>query len=318
VALGLADLEGPGLEASEEQVRAGSFIDLTPKLEAIERFISQGDDIQALEACDECIELTRVNAHVRGLDAVGAILLNRALVLLRLERYQECVDACDELVDRFTGTKSDQMNDFIAQALEAKCDALQKSGRQWRLITELEKIAARFSNDNSPERRLHAARALVDIAAEYSGSDDSQRQVLTYCDQALARFAEDAEPGGHVGIAGQLARAMKLKGVVLGRQGRFEELLALTGEMLTRFGGHDAPEVRKYCAAALVLSAHAFERTSRPDEALASYNELLEKDGLMAAAPYEAGTAMVNRGNLLNEVGRPQEALEQCNLAISK
>ena len=101
-----------------------------------------------------------------------------------------------------------------------------------------------------------------------------------------------------------------MKGLVLHRQNRAADALAVYEEVGHRFGDTENPEIAREVAKSLVMKSLALKRLNRAEDALAACDEVVRRFGDENPALAEQVVhALVGKGDLLSGMNRPHDAL---------
>ena len=115
-------------------------------------------------------------------------------------------------------------------------------------------------------------------------------------------------------------KALIDKGNRLCEMNRLEEALVAYDEVLSRYGGSNAPALLEGVAMALVNKGAILGRLNRLEEALADCDEVLSRYGGSNAPALLEGVAMalVNKGAILGSLNRLEEALTACDEVVGR
>ena len=169
-------------------------------------------------------------------------LVNKAFALALLDRHEEALAACNEVVERFGAGGTQEQAGAVSKALLRKGATLGGLGRHQEMLSVCDEIVKRFGESDVPEvcgvvagalvnkstalvglgRMAEALAAVDDVVRRYSGSDVPV--LRDRVEMALLTRAEICLVEGKTGEAGEAAER------VLARDG--------TGSPANLFRGH--------------------------------------------------------------------------------
>jgi len=236
--------------------------------------LRQGKLDEALAASDEVVERFGADQHREVRGVVARCLLGRAAVLHQFERWQEELDAYNEILATYSKDRS--LHDV----------ALVAGYNKIRLLLQLERFkdAVHACGDIRQEFRDDRAAQVMTAAAEvdgYRGLGQHKKvlkacdKVLKACDEVLDRFGSDADVGSRQCVA----HALYLKALSLWALGRGDEVLSLCEEIDRRFGGDPDPILRQEVAQALLDKGKALAQRARRDEAATAMDTVVARYG---------------------------------------
>ena len=115
-------------------------------------------------------------------------------------------------------------------------------------------------------------------------------------------------------------KALIDKGNRLGEMNRLEEALVAYDEVLSRYGGSNAPALLEGVVMALVNKGSALGRLNRLEEALATCDEVISRcrKNDTSVLPGQIAAALVNKGTALHILNRLEEALAAYDEVVSR
>jgi tetratricopeptide (TPR) repeat protein len=252
---------------------------------------------------------------------------NLGIVLLQLVRREEAVAAYDQVLDRYGDDPA--LREQVARALVNKGATLGGLGRPEEAVAAFDLVLDRYGDDPAPALREQTAMALVNKGARLGFMGRQEEAVAAY-DQVLDRYGDDPA------LREQAATALFYKGVRLGFMGRPEEAVAAYDQVLDRYGDDPAPALREVierarralaapalreqAARALVYKGEELGELGRLEEAVAAFDQVLDRygDDPAPALREEAAMALVNKGAALGELGRPEEAVAAYDQVLAR
>ena len=224
-----------------------------------------------------------------------------------LNRAEDTVEACDEVIRRFGKSEIPAVLVWVAKALVNKGTALSELKRPQDALAACDEVLRRFGESETPALLDSVAAALGNRGAAL-GALKRPQDALAACDEVLRRFGESETPA----LLDSVAAALGNRGAALGALNRPQDALAACDEVLRRFGESETPALLDSVAAALGNRGAALGALNRPQDALEASDEVLRRFGKSEtpALLERVASALVNRGAVLNALNRPQDALE--------
>jgi tetratricopeptide (TPR) repeat protein len=274
-------------------------------LAQIEYLIRKGEYEQALQEIDLALEETRTDGELLDKD-LTALLFVRGATLYFLDRYEEAISTCDEVVSRYMESDIPALQEDVAIALCNKGVCLRALGRDNEAIAGCDELVLWYGKSNLPELQTPVARALVNkgVCLGELGCDE---EAIAVYEEVEARYGEsELAP-----LQEQLAVALFNKGVKLGELGRDEEAFTAYEEVEARFGDSDRPALQEQVAAALGNKGVCLKSIGRHEEAIETHDEVVVRYGEsdLPMLQQQVARALFNKGVTLSELGRDEEAL---------
>lgn len=170
-------------------------------------------------------------------------------------------------------------------------------------VATYDQVVARFGDCSEAALREWVVTALMDKADTLRELSRWEEALAVYED-VLARFGDDPGPEVRVDVAG----AMLNKGALLGDLGRWGEELPVCDEVVARFGEAPEAEMRETVARAMYNKGVALSQVDRA-QAIAAYDVVVARFGDAPEAALSVALALVNMGNRLGDLDRPEEAI---------
>ena len=203
-------------------------------------------------------------------DSVVKALVNKGVILMRLERGEEAVPAFDKAVDKFETTDSPELRPVVATALVNKSSFLSGVGRTKEAITVCDQLVGSFADDDSAAEPV--ATALFNRA--------NMLGELNRVEDALAAYAELRNRFGSSRSAGVLAPVVDgqvNRAVTLFSLQRWDDALRVCDETWDRFGNHESARVLQSAWTAMTIKSAILSVQGRGNEHLAACQELLDR-----------------------------------------
>lgn len=236
--------------------------------------------------------------------SVAGALALKGEVLRRLGRYDEALQAYDDVLRRF-GDSHSSLTEPIADALLGKGVVLGCLSRHEDSINAWSEVLSRFKDATNPELRIRVARAGVNKGESLSALGRRYEAVAVLTDIA-ARFRGDEDPKIRI----QFAKALVERGFALRDLDRDEEAIQSYDEVSSYFDRSTDAILRTYVACAKVQKAFALSRLSRHDGAVRSCDWVVRRYGSEpdTALKRHVAKAMLGKAVFLTELNRESEA----------
>ena len=264
-----------------------------------------------------------------------------------LNRDEDTVEACDEVIRRFGESEIPAVLVWVAKALANKGSALCELNRPQDALEAYGEVIRRFGRSETPALLNSVATALVNKGAVL-GDLNRPQGALEACDEVVRRFGKSETPalvatalGNRGGVLVALNRpqdaleacdevvrrygesetpallervatALGNRGAALGALNRPQDALEACDEVVRRFGESETPSLLDSVASALGNRGGVLVALNRPQDALEAYDEVVRRYGESEAPALlnSVATALVNKGAVLRDLNRPQDALE--------
>ena len=234
--------------------------------------LENGDLRGALVDLDDLLEKFGQHMAPTIQDAVVKALVNKGVILMRLERGKEAMRGFDEAVERFEATGSQELRPVVATALVNKSFFLSGVGRKQDAIAVCDQLIARFAAEGSDPVAEPVATALFNRANMLAELDRVEDALAAY-DELQDRFGSNESVGVLVPVAnGQVNKAVTLFGLQ-----RWDEALRACGETWDRFGSQESFRVLQPAWTAMTIKSAILSVQGRTSEHLAACEELLKR-----------------------------------------
>jgi tetratricopeptide (TPR) repeat protein len=268
--------------------------------------------------CDLAVRRARDHARDPAMcDLTACALHCKASALTELGRFDEAIEACNQVLDRFGHAREPELREHVARALVSKGTLLLSAarrtpGRYEETLGVFDEVVDRYRDAAEPSLREHVAKAIVSrltvvveletpeatmrqLAPSHARIDQACRKVdlgqpaeaLSYFDDAISRRGGAIDPVSRTIVA----EALYNKAATLNRLGRFDDAVTCFDEVVERFGDATDPSQRAMVARALEGKGTALGRLGRSRERIATLDEVLARfSGLAGLQESVAGT----------------------------
>ena len=265
--------------------------------------------------CDKVIEVYDQHPDPAAHPQVADALITKAFTLIESGRTAEALPVYDDLVRRFGADTDPSVVRSVRWAQINTTGALNKLRRFEETLTRCGEIVERYGADPDPavivdvlSARLNKMEAL----AELQRTDEAIScfdEIVSICDG----FEDGGASGLEIRIRQDHVSALGMKSMILLLQGKPEEALAASDEVVERFGADQHPEIRSGVARCLLARAAVLHHFERFQEEIDAYNQILAaypKDRSLRDVALNAGYSEVG---LLLQLGRFDDAMHTCD-----
>ena len=242
-------------------------------------------------------------------------LFKTTVALNVLNRAEDTVEACDEVIRRFGESEIPAVLVWVAKALANKGTTLSELNRPQDALEAYGEVIRRFGRSETPALLDSVATALVNKGAVL-GALNRPQDALEACDEVVHRFGKSETPA----LLDSVAFALVNRGGALVALNRPQDALEAYDEVVRRFGKSETPALLERVATALVSKGVALGDLNYPQDALEAYDEVVRRFGESdsPALLERVAAALVNRGPVLGALNRPQDALEASDEVIRR
>lgn len=193
---------------------------------------------------------------------VAMVLVNRAIVLRRLGRFEDAIRSCNEVLDRFSRLSRSDVRKQVAKAPAIKGASLLRLDRPAEELAAYESFE-RFETALEPGHEKLQAFILYP-RGHLLGSLDRQEEAIAVYDDVAARLRRSDGPE----ILSEVAGALVSKGLALSLIGRRMEAVGVYDDIVGRFSGCSEPDIAADVAAALAFKGNTLRDRGRSEEAI--------------------------------------------------
>ena len=143
--------------------------------------------------------------------SVAGALRTKSGTLADLDRFEEALACCDDLIRRFGAATDERLLRLVARATYRRGNLLGYLGRQDREVEAYDQLIARFGNSPN-EHIIEAVLEGFDRKTRIYQDQEDLDMVIETCDDLIRRYGEHSD--WHV--ADSVARAMIRRAVALG------------------------------------------------------------------------------------------------------
>ena len=238
---------------------------------------------------------------------VAVALFNKAATLGQLNRSEEEIQACDELLRRFGDATEPALRERVAKALVNKGITLGQLSRSEEAVQAYDEVVRRLGDATEPALREQVAKALVNKGVTLGQLSRGDEAVQAY-DEVLRRFGDTTEAA----LREPVARTLVNKGARLGWLDRREEAIQACDEVLRRFGDATEPALREQVARALVNKGITLGELSRSEDEIQAYDDVVRRfgDATEPALREQVAKALVYKGITLGGLSRSEEGIQ--------
>ena len=203
-------------------------------------------------------------------EPVASALANKGAALHALNRPQDALTACDEMVRRFGENETPALRESIANTLLHKGAALGRLNRPQDTLTVCDEVVRRFGESEIPALLESVAKALANKGAALHALNRPQ-DALTVYDEVVRRFGESEIPA----LLESVAKALANKGAALHALNRPQDALTVYDEVVRRFGESDSPVFSVEVKEALLRRADIEIRSRQYEKAVETASRVI-------------------------------------------
>ena len=242
-------------------------------------------------------------------------LFKTTVALNVLNRAEDTVEACDEVIRRFGESEIPAVLVWVAKALANKGTTLSELNRPQDALEAYGEVIRRFGRSETPALLDSVATALVNRGAVL-GALNRPQDALEASDEVIRRFGKSETPA----ILERVATALGNRGAALVALNCPQDALEACDEVIRRFGKSETPAILERVATALGNRGAALVALNCPQDALEACDEVIRRFGKSEtpALLERVAAALVNRGPVLGALNRPQDALEASDEVIRR
>ena len=239
---------------------------------------------------------------------IDYLLHMKACALYHLADYRGVIAVCTEMVNRFGNSSNVTHMARLADTMVFGANARFEIGEYRAAIATCEDVIRRFDKIDRPPIQEAIAAALGEKGSAQEELGDFEAAVAAY-DEAVKRLGD----GGEFEVQVMVASLSLRKGNALVRCGDPAGSIAVYDEVIERFADCDEIELRRSVAVALIgKGARLGDLGDRGGE-IAAYGEVLDRfDDGPSGIRNQVATALSLRAMRLAEIGRAEEALQDC------
>ena len=244
------------------------------------------------------------SARVRR--SIAGAFVVKGLVLSKLGRYEDAIQAYDYVIDAF-GKSDPPIEQPVADALFYKASVLVQLNRKTEARTAWDELLRRFSSSTEVGVRQRVASAAVNLGASLI-DDASCDAALPVLSNVVKHFCAEQDPK----LLAQVGRALVQKAYALSELTRYEEAIACCDETLRRFGSAGDATLKASVARALIQKAFVLNELKEREEAIACCEEVVHRIGENTPGVLEfyLAKALLQKSVLLMSADRVEGARE--------
>ena len=234
--------------------------------------LEKGDLGGALVDLEDLLEKFGKHMAPTVQDSVVKALVNKGVILGRLDRGEDAMLAIDDAAEMFEATDSPELRPVVATALLNKSLLLTRLGRTQDAIDVCDQLINRFPCDGSDPVVAQVATAMLNRGTLLGKMDRAEDALAAY-DELQTRFGSSELVGVLVPVAtGQVTKAATLSGLR-----RWDEALDVCEAISDRFGNHESTRVLQPSWTAMIIKGAILSIRGRTSEHLAACQELLNR-----------------------------------------
>ena len=208
-------------------------------------------------------DLSQALQYAKTKEQTATALFNQGVVLMKLGRFEETLQVCKQVDERYGKDIEPGVRKQVASALVVQGVVLVELGRSEKALQVYKQVDERYGKDTEPGVREPVASALFNQGFVLGKLNHPQDALQVY-KQVDTRYGKDTEPG----VREQVAKALVNQGVVLGKLGSFEDALQVSKQVDERYGKDAEPGFRESVARSLGNQGFVLRQLGRSEEAI--------------------------------------------------
>ncbi|MYD86801.1 MAG: tetratricopeptide repeat protein [Acidobacteria bacterium] len=225
--------------------------------------------------------------------------MHKGAALHALNRPEDALAACDEVVRRFGESESPVLLESVAHALMNTGTVLHALNRPEAAVAAYDEVVRRFEESETTVLLETVARAFVHKGAAL-GLLSRPEDALTASDEVVRRFGEGETPV----FLEEVANALVNRGAALDALNRPEDALAAYDEVIRRFGDREAPALSMSVGVALLGTADIEVKELQYEKAAETATRVIERQKEVPAQRFQ-GHALRAKAILARGGDRP-------------
>ena len=232
--------------------------------------------------------------------------------LLSQERFEDCLDVFDRVVERVRPNDLTIFRYVAASALAAKSYVLARLEQFESVFPVLEQVSKYINPDDSPQLREIVPRLLLQVGRILAISEVHEAAMA-----ALELSTDSVRFDDPVDMRHAAIEALEARTRILLNLGRHEETIAATEQATEYLHASDPSEMRRYTTGVLVARGIALLNLERDDGAIAAFQQTTAYVQTTDPAEFRQPFAeiLASVGRLLNAFGRHAESEVACRKA---
>lgn len=252
---------------------AAAIVDDDGAMEEIDAFeLLQARVLSVLEAAQEDMESGGTDATA----ALAQAFYNQAVAVLKSRHLRRALDAFSRVLARFEGVRSPEVQRCVGAALLNKGYLHGQLEEPEKAIAAYDEAVRRFGDSALPDLRRCAAMSLRNKGSTLAMS--SPDAAVAVWDDLVERFGDDESDEIQLEVA--IALVKKTGSALLSHKG--ELAIASCKAVVARYDDSEDSQLQKQLALALEMKGMAQNQLGLPNDALATYEELVERFGATA------------------------------------
>ena len=246
-------------------------------------------------------------------EQIGKALHETAVGLIDQSRWEEALDACDEMMRRFGEGEVATGLQWAARSLVTKGVILARMSRPLEALAAWDEVVCRFGQSGAPILSESVTKAIFNkgiVLAKMNRPKDA----LDAWEEVVGEFDRTESPE----LPEAVAIALAGKASALFLMDRLQDALETCNEAMDRFGQSNSPIVLQSIAAFLYLKGSVLFRLNRLQEAIDAWEEVTARFHQNEDPNLRQMVAktLADKGCGLYAMNRLEEAIDACDLAL--
>ncbi len=218
--------------------------------------------LEAFQIYERIVGGLSANDDLVSQQVVAMAMGNKGFNLNKMNKPQEALDACDEVIRRFGDCPETPLRENVAKALLNKGVALLQIDNPQEALAANDELIRRFGDCPETSLPVEVAMALFNKGFVLVTIHKPKEAVAAF-DELIHRFGDCPETP----LREVVARALVNKGIRLGQMDRPQEALAIYDEVISRFAGDESEKIGLHVSLAKRGKALLAKKTAPPEQA---------------------------------------------------
>ncbi|MCY4672707.1 MAG: AAA family ATPase [Bacteroidetes bacterium] len=209
-------------------------------------------------------------------------LIKKAEILKEQGHQELALSALEDVIERFNITENPEQQLLVARALINQGEILQAQGQAKPALSAFEGVIERFSIAGTSDLQVMVSFALLHkIRAQYMANESTPDAVFPAVEEGIeftdAIAHTELSDSMRLPLQKNLAAMLTLKGAVLHAQGKMGLAKTAFEEVIERFGNAENQELQTLSTRALISKAELQINEGNIQDALFTYNEIIQR-----------------------------------------
>ena len=246
-------------------------------------------------------------------EQIGKTLHETAVGLIDQSRWEEALDACDEMMRRFGEGEVTTSLKWAARSLVTKGAILARMNRPLEALAAWDEVVSRFGQSGTPILSESVAKAIFNKGVTLDEMN-RPKDALDAWEAVIGQFGQTESPE----LLEVVAMALASKASTLVAMDRPQDALETCDEAVEHFEQSDSPIILQSVAASLSLKGSVLLGLNRLQEAIDAWEEVTVRfrQNEDPDLRHMIATTLADKGFGLFAMNRLQDSLDACDQAL--